>query len=114
MEPMVLPTSLPKTLYFLLVVWKAELDSVFLCWAGPPSSNAAEAVRCAIAPGSLVDQMPGPRVLSLMLSAAPGCHGCAHVLEEPSWAAVPQIQQRAHVQGRSWTWGAAGTIWLLP
>lgn len=43
MEPMVLPTSLPKTLYFLPVVWKAELDSVFLCWAGPPSSTTAEA-----------------------------------------------------------------------
>lgn len=89
MEPMVLPASLPEASYFLPVVWKAELDSVFPCQAGPPSSTAAEAVRCVVAPGSLVEQVPGPRVLSLTLPAAPGCLKCTHLLGELSWRAAP-------------------------
>lgn len=89
MEPTVLPASLHETSYFLPVFCKAELDSLFPCQAGPPSFTAAEAVRCMVAPGSPVEQVPGPHLLSLMLPAAPGCFGCTHHLGELSWPPAP-------------------------
>lgn len=75
-------TSILLTLYYLLVVSKAELDSVFPCQAGPPYSTATEAVRCVVAPDSLVEHASEPCVLSLMVPTAPGCHECGHLLEE--------------------------------